>query len=198
MSDRELKRNGSGYVDPTAYKALKTINNTVGGVAVQVGSIWRAMFGNTPRLLVVVALHFEHASILVLSEESKGPKSVRFSTLQGVEYWATPDMISYKFYCDFDTLEGQLVPESIDLLLEKTAECLGLSKPVTEPDGNHLLEARNMRLQERNKELEDELVKLKTERTPADDAQQEIARLTTQRDLYKEEYKELLASLIGK
>ena len=31
MSDRELKRNGSGYVDPTAYKALKAINNTVGG-----------------------------------------------------------------------------------------------------------------------------------------------------------------------
>jgi len=60
------------------------------------------------------------------------------------------------------------------------------------------LRAQKEGLQERNKELEAELAKLKTECTPADDAQQEIARLTAQRDLYKEEYKELLASLIGK
>lgn len=208
MSDKELKRNGSGYVDPTAYKALKAINNTVGGVAVQVGSVWRAMFSSTPRLLVVVATHYEHASILVLSEESKGPKSVRFATLQGVEYWATPDMISYKFYADFDTMEGQLVPESIDLLLKKTAECLGLHRPMfASIDEMHEMGRQNKTaelkaqigdLENRNKELEAELEKLKTERTPADDAQQEIARLTAQRDLYKEEYKELLASLIGK
>ena len=172
----------------------------------QVGSIWRAMFGNTPRLLVVVALHFEHASILVLSEESKGPKSVRFSTLQDVEYWATPDMISYKFYCDFDTLEGQLVPESIDLLLKKTAECLGLH-PNASVNADELtecwdkvdrLKAQNDGLQDRNNALEAELVKLKTECHPADDAQREIDRLTAQRDLYREEYRELLASLIGK
>lgn len=26
MNDRELKRNGSGYIDPTAYKAIKNID----------------------------------------------------------------------------------------------------------------------------------------------------------------------------
>ena len=26
MNDRELKRNGSGYVDPTAYRAMKNID----------------------------------------------------------------------------------------------------------------------------------------------------------------------------
>lgn len=26
MNDRELKRNGSGYIDPTAYKAIKEID----------------------------------------------------------------------------------------------------------------------------------------------------------------------------
>lgn len=206
MSDKELKRNGSEYVDPTAYKALKAINNTVGGVAVQVGSVYRAMFSSTPRLLVVVATHYEHASILVLSEESKGPKSVRFATLQGTEYWATPDMISYKFYADFDTMEGQLVPESIDLLLKKTAERLGLSKPESKAtdDGAYSayreLKAKYRELEVQNKVLQDdleELTKQQTEYKP-NDAQQEIARLTAQRDLYKEEYKELLASLIGK
>ena len=208
MSDRELKRNGSGYVDPTAYKALKAINNTVGGVAVQVGSIWRATFGSTPRLLVAVALHYEHATILVLSEEPKGPKSMKLSTLQGTEYWATPDMLSYKFYCDFDTLEGQLTPDAADLLLKKTAECLGLHRPMfASIDEMHEMGRQNKTaelkaqigdLENRNKELEAELVKLKTECTPADNTQQEIARLTAQRDLHKEEYKELLASLIGK
>ena len=199
MGDKELKRNGSGYVDPTAYKALKAINNTVGGVDVQVGSVWRAMFSSTPRLLVVMATHYEHASILVLSEESKGPKSVRFATLQGVEYWATPDMISYKFYADFDTLEGQLTPESIDLLLKKTAECLGLHKPMfasidemhemgrqATADGQKAiikeLKAIIKEQETKNKALEAELVRLSTECRPGD-AQQEIARLTAQRDL---------------
>lgn len=26
MTDRELKRNGSGYTDPTAYNAIKNVN----------------------------------------------------------------------------------------------------------------------------------------------------------------------------
>jgi cell division protein FtsB len=179
---------------------------TVGGIAVQAGSIWRAMFGNVPRLLVVIATHYEYATILVLHEEAKTSRIVGFTTLSGEEYYGFPDMVSYKFYADFDTLEGQLTPDAFDLLLNKTAESLGLRQTASVIadqvaecwDKMDRLRAQNEGLQERNKELEAELVKLKTECTPADDAQQEIARLTAQRDLYKEEYKELLASLIGK
>lgn len=206
MSDKELKRNGSGYVDPTAYAAMRTMDATVGGITVQPGSVWRAMFGNTPSLLAVIATHYEYATILVLHEEAKTSRIVGFTTLSGEEYYGFPDMVSYKFYADFDTMEGQLSPDAFALLLDKTAESLGLRQTAT-VNADELaecwakvdrLKAQNGGLQERNEKLEAELVKLKTERTPADDAQQEIARLTAQRDLYKEEYKELLASLIGK
>lgn len=208
MSDKELRRNGSGYVNPTAYAAMRTMDATVGGIAVQAGSIWRAMFGNVPRLLVVIATHYEYATILVLHEEAKTSRIVGFTTLSGEEYYGFPDMVSYKFYADFDTLEGQLTPDAFDLLLCKTAESLGLHRPMfASIDEMHEMGRQNktaemkaqiVDLGNRNKELEAELAKLKTECTPADDAQQEIARLTAQRDLYKEEYKELLASLIGK
>lgn len=206
MSDKELRRNGSGYVDPTAYAAMRTMDATVGGIAVQAGSIWRAMFGNVPRLLVVIATHYEYATILVLHEEAKTSRIVGFTTLSGEEYYGFPDMVSYKFYADFDTLEGQLTPDAFNLLLDKTAESLGLRQiapviadQVAECWGKvDRLRAQNEGLQERNNALEAELEKLKTERAPADGAQQEIARLTAQRDLYKEEYKELLDSLIGK
>ena len=40
----ELKRNGSGYYDPTAYKAMK--NFEIGGVTtMKRGEIWKIGFG---------------------------------------------------------------------------------------------------------------------------------------------------------
>lgn len=206
MSDKELKRNGSGYVDPTAYEAMRAVSNQVGGITVQPGSVWRAMFGCTPRLLAVIATHYEYATILVLHNECRTSKIIEFETMDGDKYYGFPDMVSYKFYADFDTLEGQLTPTAFDTLLDKTAESLGLYRQAkASPDelaeyrGRvDRLTAQNEGLSERNRALEAELAKVKAEYLPTDDAQQEIARLTAQRDLYKEEYKELLASLIGK
>lgn len=205
IAEKKLQRNGSGYADPTAYSAIKAVSQTVGGIAVQIGSIWTAFVHDEKRLLLVVATHYNHATVLVLYDEPRGPRSVELETLQGGKYWVFPDLLSYKFYEDFESLEGRLVPASVDLLLVKTAECLGLSKPRQEGIYQEaelhnkigLLKAQNEGLQDRNNALEAELVKLKTEYRPGD-AQPEIARLAAQRDLYKEEYKELLASLIGK
>lgn len=186
MSKNDLYRNGSGYIDPTAGKALKTVAKTVDGIAVKRGSIWTAYFGETPRTCVVVAIHHEHASVLVLNDEQRGPGSEPLTAQSGRVYYATPALLSYKFYSDFDRQEGELGREELHRLLELTADTLGLPTQAPKPAKHDDADADALR------------VELENTRKAWNAAEKKITELTVARDLYREEYRELLATLTGK
>lgn len=187
MSAKELYRNGSGYIDPTAGKALKSVVKTVDGVAVKRGSIWSAYFGDTPRTCLVVATYYEHASILVLNDEQRGSGSEPLTTASGRVYYATPAMLSYKFYTDFDHQEDALEREERERVLDLIAGTLGI--PIQAPE---------LPTKQDSPDADALRVELENTRKAWDAAEKKITELTVARDLYREEYRELQARLIGK
>lgn len=189
MSTNELLRNGSGYVDPTAYKALTAVAKTQAGVAVKLGSIWTAYFGTVKRRCVVLAAHKDHANILVLNDEQRGAGSEQLTTESGATYYATPALLSYKFYEDFDGQEDSLDPEEFARLRDLTANCLGLAR-VEAPDSQPA--------KQYDTAAADLLAELRKTQNAWRAAETKVIELTVARDLYREEYRELQARLIGK
>lgn len=188
MSTNELLRNGSGYVDPTAYKALTAVAKTQQGVAVKPGSVWSAYFGTTSRKCVVMTAHKDHATILVLNDEPKGYGCELLETVAGTTYYAIPALLSYKYYEDFDVQKDSLDPAEFSRMWDLTLNYLGVPRaeaPVYKPakDDPDVVALR------------DELVKTQTELRSAETRCIELA---VARDLYREEYRELQARLIGK
>lgn len=188
MSTNELLRNGSGYVDPTAYQALTAVAKTQQGVAVKLGSIWSAYFGTTVRKCVVMAAHKDHANILVLNDEQRGYGSEQLETVSGTTYYATLPLLSYKFFEDFDAQEDSLDPAEFSRLWDLTLNYLGVPRtgaPTSKPaKGAPDAEA-----------LRGELVKTQIQ---LQSAETRCIELTVARDLYREEYRELQERLIGK
>lgn len=172
MSKREdrLDINSYGYHDPTAGKALNAVIK--GGNNVRRGEVWSAYFGNAERRLAILAVSGEVCSILVINEESKGPRDRAVVTESGLLGYYLPWMLSYKFVNDLDKKVDSLEPSELDEMLSACAKVLGIGQPAPAP------------------------VKVpdKTEQ----ELREEIIRLTAARDLYREEYRELLATLTGK
>lgn len=187
MSTNELLRNGSGYVDPTAYKALTAVAKTQQGVAVKPGSIWSAFFGTTSRKCVVMTAHKDHATILVLNDEPKGYGAEQLETVAGTTYYAIPALLSYKFYEDFDVQKDSLDPAEFSRMWDLTLSYLGVPRteaPASKPAKQDDHDATALRA---------ELTKTQTELRAAETRCIELA---VARDLYREEYRELQARLI--
>ena len=100
--DRDLLRNGSGYVDYTAYQALTNIEKKIEREEKQMefnrGEIFSyTMNGGDRRKALVISADFRakdrYISIIVLTEEPK-PNSVPITTLTGIMY-ADCGMVSF-------------------------------------------------------------------------------------------------------
>lgn len=170
----EFYRNGSGYVDPTAYRALTQASREPGGAKITPGSIWSADMNGKQRCFLLVAVHKDHANTLILNEEERGADNVAITTCCGATYYVSPNMMAFRFYEDLSAKEDEVTPGDFRALQEILAESLGLARtepaPVEKTDGKHLAE-----LQE---------------------AENKITRLTAERDLYRAEFRELQARLI--
>lgn len=168
---KELYKNGSGYTDPTAGNALKTMAT---GNNVKRGEIWSAYFGNAERRLAILAVSGEVVSVLVLNDESKGMRDKAAVTESGRLGYYLPWMLSYKFVNDLDKKVDSLEPSELDDMLSACAKVLGIHQPAPVPEPAKVPDKTEQELRE------------------------EIIRLTAARDLYREEYRELLATLTGK
>lgn len=81
--DRELFRNGSGYADPTAYKAMITMEEK--NMEVRPYEIWRYTVGENEKIGVVMAHYDAVIAVMPLFEKSF-LGCVQVSTLQGPRY----------------------------------------------------------------------------------------------------------------
>ena len=79
----ELFRNGSGYADPTAYKAMITMEEKI--MEVRPYEIWRYTVGGNERIGVVASQFDRTISVMPLFE-SDFLGSVEVTTLQGPRY----------------------------------------------------------------------------------------------------------------
>ena len=174
MSKREdrMDINASGYYDPVAGKALNAVIK--GGNNVKRGEVWSAYFGNAERRLAILAVSGEVCSVLVINEESKGPRAWTVVTESGRLGYYLPWMLSYKFVNDLDKKVDSLETSELDEMLSACAKVLGLPATVPAP------------------------APVKAPDKTVQELREEVIRLTAARDLYREEYRELLATLTGK
>jgi mRNA interferase MazF len=189
----ELKRNGSGYYDPTAYKAMKNLENG-GACTMKRGEIWEVGFGKETRLMVVVSVQEKFCNTLVLNDERICEQDIAIKAT--AMKFTNPAMMSYAYKDRFNRFIRMMRDDELEELLAKVSEKLAL--PVdTELDvfEETILAEKNAEIEalkdhikvlvEQNEEVHHSI----TERT--------VIELTVERDLYKAQYEKMLERLIG-
>ena len=191
----ELKRNGSGYYDPTAYQALKKIERREKEMEIRKGEIWEVEMGNNIRTVLVLAVHGSYSTVLTFSDEQRERRTVQMNA-QGMKY-TEPGMVTYKFHDAFDKFIRLATDEEFADIMNQIAGALGIESKypdektvawIEELDKTKIELAEALRSREHFKNLFESLEKPETE----------TIKLQTERDLYKSQYESLLERVLAK
>ena len=163
-----INRNGSGYYDPTAYKAIKNyMRNGENSMKLYKGDIVE-IETNTglTKEAVILSVHSKFSTILILTENESLPYSVNCKGLR----FTDPGMIQYVFNDNVKELIRSMKQDEIDYLLQEVVDGLGY-----EAQKNDIPEGDSIEV------FSEELTKVKAER-----------------DVYKSLYENLIGSMIAK
>ena len=119
----ELKRNGEGYIDPTAYKAIVEADKPVAGdIFTADGAEW-----------LVVAYNDGPMVVLKLFDERKSEYEVEIVS-RAIKY-TDPRFLQYKFYlpAQYDLVKS-LPQGDFDKVLKAVAQVLGIEPALRLPD----------------------------------------------------------------
>ena len=200
----ELRRNGSGYYDPTAYKAIKNIEREENEMEIKKGEVWEIEMGNSVRTAVVLATHGSYSIVLSFTDEPRERRTVQLNA-QGMKY-TEPGMISYKFHDNFVKFIRLTNDEEFADILKQVADALEIeSNPPLEDIPFGIAESKEIRrLQEelaeakaKNLELVNYNTNLLSENVDLQGKEKNRIKLETERDLYKSLYEQTIERLIG-
>jgi hypothetical protein len=192
--DNDLLRNGSGYVDFTAYKALQNYQKGENIMEYNRGEIFEYSTNNyDKKKAVILSADFRKESrfisILVLQDEAKGAVNVPVKTASGIMY-ADCGLVSF---CTNERLGDFLritTEEEMQQIDEGIAKCLGIEQktveitkevPVFPMESTLAMKAHTLTL----------------ENKPAVEAVEEFAAAKAEANVYKNLYEQLLAKMIG-
>ncbi len=188
----DLKRNGSGYYDPTAYKAIINVEKENGRM--QRGEIWEVEYQGTYKNAVVISAQERFCNVLMLNDEMKTEQDVQVRS-RGLLY-THPAMLSYKFNDGFAQFIRKMEDDEFETLLACITEKLGIQNDCRNCDVElqmvGALKGEIDALKKENYELRRRNTETYTIEAP------EIIVLKTQRDMYKQQYEELLERLLEK
>lgn len=178
--DKELFRNGSGYADPTAYKALKNYQRGHGDMEFKRGEIFQYKIGSEYREALVVSADYRAndniLNIIVLDDEARRD-SVQI-VCRGIKY-ADCSFISYGYANSF----GAFIRKATELEMEEIDE--GIAKSLGIPA---------TRVEEKIVEVEKP-----SWAEPVEDfvANEELTKAKAEAEIYKDLYEKLLAKMLG-
>lgn len=173
----ELKRNGSGYVDPTAYKAIKQEDKNE---IVNNGEVWEITQNNGfKKYVVVLSAHKGYATVLQLSEDNYGGYPVN---CKGVMY-TDCGKLGYCFTDKFESYIRSLTDGEYQDLMANVAVKLGL------PAGEQTAEVE--KVIEKPVEIVKEIVK------PDAETEKALTQAQTERDIYKSLYQDLISTCLA-
>lgn len=198
----ELKRNGSGYYDPTAYKAMKNIEK--GEETMKRGEIWEIGYGMEAKYAVIVSVQEIFCNVLVLSDECKGDHDIAIKAT-GMRY-TNPAMLSYAYKDRFNRFIRAMRDDELEELLAKITEKLDFPASVNDEarfekllaDKNEEIEALKVELEETTElatSIKKELFVLRNQ--PIKEESQEIAVLKAQLEIYKQQNEMMFNRLVG-
>lgn len=203
----ELRRNGSGYYDPTAFKALKKIEREEKEVEIRKGEIWEVEIGNQFRTAVVLAVCGSYSIVLTFTDEPRERRTVQINA-QGMRY-TEPGMISYKFHDNFVKFIRLTKEEEFADIMNQVSDALGIEKntpleeiPFSDAEikENEIkrLKAELVEVKGRNGKLVEERIHISAELEGLKREQSDAVKAMIERDLYKSQYESLLERVIAK
>lgn len=188
--DNELFRNGSGYVDITAYKAINNLERSNSGMRFQRGEIFEYEMKDryeTKKALVVSA-NFRaggrYISIIVMTDEPKGEVSVPI-VCQGMMY-ADCGMVSFATDDRLGNYIRSASAEEMAQIDEGIARCLGIEQKTVEVPVEKIVEVTQppMVLPEANEGT-------------VEFFSEELATAKAEAKIFKDLYEKLLAKVMG-
>lgn len=184
----ELFRNGSGYVDITAYKAINNIERSNSGMKYQRGEIFEYEMRDryeTKKALVVSA-NFRaggrYISIIVMTDEPKGEVSVPI-VCQGMMY-ADCGMVSFATDDRFGNYIRSASAEEMAQIDEGIARCLGIEQKTVEVPVEKIVEVPG------------NVVSI-TDLSSDEGFSEELATAKAEAKIFKDLYEKLLAKVMG-
>ena len=121
MTDFKLTRNGSGYYDETAYKAMNSMADS--------GEIWRYVFeANNIKEVLVVKNHGTFSTVLGLVDK-ESPDSVEIPLADGDKY-TDPRMLRFVYNQNFSKRTDVVDEYTFNIILDRIQSAL--PKPKSE------------------------------------------------------------------
>lgn len=182
--DKELFRNGSGYVDITAYEALKNIEKENSNMEFNRGEIfeYEEVGRAIPRKALIISADFRTnerwQSIILLSEEPKGKINVPI-VCEGKQY-ADCGMVSFAVTDRLGRYIRTATASEMAQIDEGVAKCLGIEQKTVEVPVEKVVEVPAQYPSETHLKTAEVLAKAKTEAS-----------------IYKNLYEQLLAKVMG-
>ena len=185
--DKELLRNGSGYVDFTAYSAIKNIERENGKMEYKRGEIFEYIVnGYEKRKALVVSANFRstsrYISVIVLADEIKGENMV--PVVCGGQMYADCGMVCF---CTNERLGNYLRSASameMEQVDEGIARCLGIEQKTITETVEKVVEVPAP-------------VATAEQETPVEFFFEELIQAKAEANVYKNLYEQLLAKVMA-
>ena len=190
----DLRRNGSGYIDQTAYKAIRNVEGVKEMHEIKRGEIWKVEYKDGLEFAVVLSVKYEICNVLILKDKSTRMDDIEVNA-QGIRY-ANPSVISNKHNRAFKTFVRSLKDEEFSRIMRGVMNALNVCDFCNTYD-----ETECEQLREQLKEAQAEIQRLNAP-TDCEDGEDTITlrlklrETQTERDLYKQWYEKLLDKLV--
>lgn len=195
MKDKELWLNGSGYPDPTAYKAMKGMVDMEN----RVGEVWEVNTHKGTKTVLVVANKEDAFTFLELFDEEKEFADITV-TVNGKEMYTNSAMMTYGFENRFAEYVATLSDDDFGNVLQTIGRTFDIPMmPVTDfvraAHDNTLKKDAEIaelkaEIEKLSSELQDEILK--------DEPSTREIELTAERNLYKTLYEQAFERLIAR
>ena len=180
MKDKELWLNGSGYPDPTAYKAMKGMD-----MDRRIGEVWTVNTHKGTKTMLVVAEKEGAFALLEMFDEVK-PNADITVNVNGYDMHTNSIMLSYCFDSRFVVKVGTLYDDDFNVVLETIGRTFDVPMmPVTD-----FVKAAHANTLEKNAEIERLKANVEALEIMVDNRNEQITCLKVERDKLKAELSE--------
>lgn len=195
--DKELFRNGSGYVDPTAYKALQNYQRSEGTMIINRGEIWEVIVGNSNEYKAALVLSAGYRAndkrvSIILLEDIERRDSVPV-VCQGMKY-VDCTYVSFCYADKFETFIKCATENEMKAIDAGVAKALGLEMQDLGMPTESIAEVIAPMVAEDQDDAN--LVKIAAEELGR--CTVELEKVKAQASIYKDLYEQILAKVMDR
>ena len=198
MIDYSLKKNGSGYADPTAYKAIRAVEKGEGKmVEFYKGDIVEIELKNgSLKEAIVLQVHEKYSNILAITDDARMPYKI---TCRGEKY-VDPGMVQYVFHDRVVNFVRSMTDSEYEAIMDAVIDALGhVPKQLTEE--STATEPEQVNEQEPKQQPQPSVRFVRDGDvmvTETEYLKKKLVQAQVERNVYKELYEKLIGSMMAK